>query len=342
MKIDRHKPNSRVACVKLRRTVFPWLLISGLLWLSFPFFVTAADESKPVVSQPRETVGPATAPPESTSQAVNLLRQVLEQIVHGPAFDAKVREIVWTAGREVVGVGTYEQAGGGTGRFHLQITMHDGDGKHRLQQISDGRLAWTRIEIAGGVSLRRVDVGRLDEWVQDADKTPYLPPRLLVGGWTEILSTIERDYLLRVDSATLKGEPFWVITGDLRRQVRDQIMAESKRQDWPELHPTRVRVAVRAKPEADTGFGQGLPVRMEFWSDPLATPATGGPSDQNSKRRMITLIELYSLRPISPPPHERFRFDNQDAEVNFINETDRYIQMYGIRLTDRERRQLRR
>ncbi len=82
-----------------------------------------------------------------------------------PSFHAKVRETVWTNGREVVGVGTYEQAGGGSGRFNLQVTMHDGDGKHRLQQISDGRLAWTRTEIAGKVSLRRVDVGRLDEWV---------------------------------------------------------------------------------------------------------------------------------------------------------------------------------
>ena len=46
-----------------------------------------------------------------------------------PLSIAKVRETVWATGREVVGVGTYEQAGGGSGRFNLQITMHDGDGQ---------------------------------------------------------------------------------------------------------------------------------------------------------------------------------------------------------------------
>ncbi len=58
--------------------------------------------------------------------------------------------------------------------------------------------------------------------------------------------------------------------------------------------------------------------------------------------RLITLIELYSIQPIMPPKPERFRFENQDAEVNFVNETDRYIELYGVHLTERELRQLRR
>ena len=52
--------------------------------------------------------------------------------------------------------------------------------------------------------------------------------------------------------------------------------------------------------------------------------------EANSRRRLITLIEMYSLRQIEPPPAERFRFDNQDAEVNFVNETDRYVESYGV------------
>ena len=93
-------------------------------------------------------------------------------------------------GREVVGVGTYEQAGGGSGQYNLQVTMHDGDGKHRLQQISDGKLAWTRTEIAGKVSLRRVDVGRLEEWVRGIADPTGLSPKLKVGAWGEMLDTM--------------------------------------------------------------------------------------------------------------------------------------------------------
>ncbi len=278
---------------------------------------------------------------ESQPQAVNLLNQVLETIVYGSAFDAKVRETVWTTGRDVVGVGTYEQAGGGSGRFYLQVTMHDGDGKHGLLQISDGRLAWTRTEIAGNVSLRRVDVGRLDEWVRGVTTDMPIAPRFKVGAWAEMLATLERDYVLGIVGAKLNEEPVWVITGRLREDKRKKILSDSQRSDWPQLHPTRVRVAVKAKADPETGFGQLLPVRIEFWSDPVV--ANSDPeSPSNREGRLITLIELYSIRPISPPPAERFRFENRDAEVNFVNETDRYIEMYGVQLTQRQRRQLRR
>ena len=58
--------------------------------------------------------------------------------------------------------------------------------------------------------------------------------------------------------------------------------------------------------------------------------------------RLIALIELYSVRPIHKLDERRFRFENQEAEVNFLNETDRYIELYGVRLTERQRRQLQR
>jgi hypothetical protein len=67
---------------------------------------------------------------------------------------------------------------------------------------------------------------------------------------------------------------------------------------------------------------------------------TGESSQSHADGRLITLIELYSIQHIAPPPLERFRFESQD--VNFINETDRYIELYGVHLTERELRQLRR
>ncbi|QDT03020.1 hypothetical protein K227x_13990 [Rubripirellula lacrimiformis] len=279
----------------------------------------------------------------SQPQAVAMLDQVVQYLVNGPAFDAKVRETVWTAGREIVGVGTYEQSGGASGRYNLHMTMLDGDGKHRFQQISDGRLAWTRTEIAGEVSLRRVDVGRLDEWLHDDVADSSVSPRLRVGAWAEMLTTIQRDHVLRAASYKLKGRAVWVVTGTLRQERRQAILAQSGLQEWPELYPTRVRIAIAATNDPETGFGQWLPIHIEFRSDPTAQTVASpeGPTPP-SKGRLITLIELYSLRPIQPPPMEQFRFENQDAEVNFVNETDRYLQLYGVQLTDRERRQLRR
>ncbi len=318
-------------------------------WLLGPCRRTTSDRRQPTGTDVGFTVTtdasedaaeeflPESPPRRVAASGREFVARVLHFIVNGPAFDAKVRETVWATGRDVVGVGTYEQAGGGSGRYNLQVTMHDGDGKHRLQQISDGRLAWTRTEIAGKVSHRRVDVGRLNEWVQEASRQLPISPGLKVGGWAEMLSTIERDYVLSVDSARLKGVAMWVITGELRQSRREQVLADSKRREWPLLHPTLVRVAVRKKPDPETGFGQLLPVHIEFRSDAVGSDEATG----KSLRPLITLIELYSIRPISPPPAERFRFENHDAEV-IINETDRYIQLYGVSLTDLQRRQLRR
>lgn len=266
---------------------------------------------------------------------------MIDRIANGAAFDAKVRQRVWTAGREIVGVGTYLQAGQGTGRFNLQLTMHDGDGKHRLQQISDGRLAWTKKIISDHVSLKRVDVGRLSEWVREANRgkpVEDIPVRLRIGAWTEILDTIQRDYVLQL--GTSKRKKLLVISGTLRAAARERIQSESGAKEWPELFPTHVKIAVTPAPDPETGFGEGLPVRMEFWSDPIDNPAST--DVVRGEGRLVSLIELYSIRPITAPPVERFRFENQDARVNFVNETERYLRRYNIRLTESQRKQARR
>lgn len=359
MKIDRHCRRVLWERVKLTRRSFTAIAAVVLTcWLnSLPGTVAIAQQrgETPSKTSPaaltadaQEASDPQASDPQASDpRAVGLLNQVLKMLVHGPPFHAKIRETVWTHGREVVGVGTYEQAGEGSGRFNLQLTMHDGDGKHRLQQISDGRLAWTRTEIAGSVSLRRVDVSRLDEWVNPTVADLPVAPRFTVGAWTELLTNIQRDHVLSVVGAKLETEPVWVLKGQLRTDRRAQVLAESGRTEWPKLYPTRVHVAIRSKSDPSSGIGELLPVRLEFWSDPLAADTSdssskkASPKDENAAR-LITLIELYSIQPIAPPPAERFRFENQDSEVNFVNETDRYIQFFGVHLSERERRQLRR
>ena len=324
----------------------------------------------------------------SQPRAAELLDQTIQRLANGPAFNAKVRQRVWAMGREVVGIGTYEQAGYGSGRFNLQMAMLDGSGKHTLQQISDGRLAWTRTVIAENVSLRRVDVGRLDEWIPaqarqagrwrggfssaatkqsdsqsakdpglgsvaptHSQPTANVAPRLVVGAWTELLDTIRRDHVLRLGTSQIESQPVLVVTGNLRDSVRRQV-ASTTAGSWPEMYPTTVKVAIAAVADAETGFGEGLPVRFEYWSDSTGefqgdSGGASGSSDASrsddlSSRhpRLISLIELFAIHPMTAPPLERFRFENQDAEVNFVNETDQYLRRYGVRITDSQRRLL--
>jgi hypothetical protein len=273
---------------------------------------------------------------ESEEQARELIQRVIDSIATGRAFDAKVRQRVWTSGREMVGVGTYEQAGGGTGQFNLQVNMHDGDGKHTLQQISDGRLTWTRTEIDSKVTLKRVDVGRLSEWATSINTPHRASPRLRVGAWTELLDSLAQDYQLRLTAGRLESHAVWIVAGTLRPEIRQQVLSSSGGR-WPELYPTQIRVAIAATSMSENGFGEGLPVRVEYWSEPVQAQATDTPS---TAARMIMLVELYSIRQIEPPPLARFRYENQD--VNFLNETDRYLRKYGIELSDADRRRLRR
>ncbi|KLU04329.1 putative transmembrane protein [Rhodopirellula islandica] len=331
--------------------------------------------------------------PKTNGPADRLIAQTVQRIGHGPAFDAKVRQRVWVSGREILGVGTYEQAGQGTGQFNLQVTMLDGEGKHTLQQVSDGRLAWTREQIGEQVSLRRVDVGRLDQWVNDslaslmgrgsqgAAVPTTMKPSVRVGGWTEMMDTIASEHDLTLQSGQLEGRDVWIVKGTLRDDLRAQRLEEFGTTSWPELCPTQVVVLIARNNDPETDFGKGLPLRIEYWGDPAHQPASenddessaagqqdpsGQPSSQQDSRAsetsvvddstsvprtssqrmqncpLISLIELYSLRPISPPPIGRFRFENQDLDVEFTNETDRYLSRYGIAITERQSRMLRR
>ena len=141
MKIDRHTLRIIKRAVKHRSIIkFSVFCVFGLALASNDF---AAAQQKSTTNVATRSANTPT--PQSQPKAVALLNQVVQRITLGPAFGAKVRQRVWTAGREVIGVGIYEQAGGGTGRFNLHISMHDGDGKHSLQQISDGRSSRTEL-----------------------------------------------------------------------------------------------------------------------------------------------------------------------------------------------------
>lgn len=422
MKIDPHdcccphrndRATHREGVKKRQNWIFALILLFGSIAAVGP----AANRSSAQTASATDkikSIAPADADP-----ARRLLARVIEQIALGPAFDAKFRQRVWVGGREVIGVGTYEQAGDGSGWFNMQVAMHDGDGKHTLQQISDGRLAWTREQIGDDVSLQRVDVGRLDQWVHSGANSAvsapvyrgsltsgnatdhrqttarrdhlvdHLPPSVRVGGWTEMLESIAADHDLQVVSGRLEDRDVWIIRGSMRPDIREARLEEFGTPTWPELCPTQVVVAIAKAASPETGFGQGLPLRIEFWTDPQTNEppnSANGSKDSGSaedgsvdtsvdgnshsglastgtavdalsaapkapaekpiaatqKGRLISLIELYSIRPISSPPIGRFRFENQDMSVNFTNDTDRYLTRYGIQITERQSRMLRR
>ena len=239
--------------------------------------------------------------------AGELLDHCIRRLALGAAFDAKLRQRVWATGREVTGVGSYEQAGEGTGQFHLQLTMHDGDGKHTIRQISDGKLAWTRTEIAQQVTLKRVNLGALDantrgesEWpglrARDPKSAEFrqawkslveppaadptsggpraadeLPAKAMVGGLVELLHQAGRDFDLRASGGKLAGEPVWILAGPLRESAMARAKSAGglgEKAGLPVRYPTRIRVAIAARQGKRATFATGIPLRFEYWHDP--------------------------------------------------------------------------
>jgi hypothetical protein len=314
----------------------------------------AADTAIDVVTAPATaaSTAPATVPApaiDAETQRKNLandahaskiLSQVVVRLVRGSAFDAQLQQKVWAADREVIGVGTYLQSGSDLGRYRMQMKLHTGRDAHHFTQISDGRLAWTRTEIEKTVGLRRVDVSRLNQWIEACPQSHGLPPGYLAGGLVEMIDTIDRDYDLQVTQKTFQGDAMIIIVGTLKPSVRSQILKSTVRTELAQLHPTMVRLAIATKNDAMTAIGKGLPIRFEYWSDPVG--GENGETATSPKRRMVSLLELKSIRQITSPDEIEFRFENRDLDIDFFNETDRYLQRYGLSLTDSQRVQLRR
>jgi hypothetical protein len=388
MKFDRHKLNSastagfsRLGC-RFRWVLATFMAIS-LVDLGNPCNAQAPATADATSSAPPPVTAstmPSQSPVNETRTDANahaLALRTMEQLAMGDAFDAKLRQRIWAGGRVVVGVGHYEQSGGGTGRYSLELTIHDGDTRQTIKQISDGKLSWHRSHIGEAIVVRRVDLGRIDEYEREFfaaspanDSKTLVPPtrfashlshpsfkrmptRLLVGGLVELLDQINSDYNLRLTKGIVDRQPVWILRGQLSEAARTRIrLASPGRDEWAPLCPVEVRVAIAATPDP-TGFGAGLPIRVEFWTEPQAAmplsptapsdPAAEIDSDETEPGteataaddrasgnsapagRLISLLEIYSMRKIEPSPEERFRFINDDRVVSFANETSRYL-----------------
>lgn len=373
----------RKSC-RIRGAVAGSLLLVGIAQL-VPAILHADQEARTV----RQERGEA-------SQANLLVQRTIERLALGDAFDAKLRQRTWVQGHEVVGIGHYEQSGGGTGRYSLEMTIHDGDQRHTNQQISDGKLAWIRTQLGTTVTLRRVDLGRIEEFYRElsrqgilrsspgrdantiVDASQQVPPSLRVGGLVEVIEQIAADFDLRLSKGFVDQRAVWILRGVIKAKAKGRMTNREAGAAWSELCPHEVRIAIAATGD-EYGFGVGLPIRIEFWGQPslevepenaglpqladqssspqeilsnttlktvsqtvpaplspadpetdatatLLAPSTNASPSDKPRGNLISLLEIYAVRRIQPSPEERFRFEREDRDVNFFNDTRHYLQ----------------
>ncbi len=115
MKRDRYNPPDIATAVKLtkhpvrRHPAITAIAIACCLTSSS--LLAETDESTTGVPRSNVSLDNATDEPPLDPQADALMQHAITRLANGSAFDAKLRQRVWTSGREVLGVGTYLQAG---------------------------------------------------------------------------------------------------------------------------------------------------------------------------------------------------------------------------------------
>ena len=340
---------------------FTKALAAGFFGMVPPAMATSAqpDASHSPIAAATNRGEPEVPPADRENGASIALQTTMLRLAHGPSFDAKLRQTVWSEDRQILGVGTCTHAGRGTGRYRIQITMHDGRDKHSMMQISDGRLAWTSLTVGGNQRISRVDLGRVEKGdpsllaILDspdqrppkplsgatAADAPRLPQAMRVGGLIEMLDQIIGNYRLHLRKARLHDVPVWVISGQMDARHRTELASTLGVGELSRHHPGHARVVIADRDDPQTGFGRGLPIRFEYWNQPPKTTepssVSTGPQEASAAasvtppRRMVSVIELHAVRPIKTPDAVDFRYEWSENDVDFVNETSRYQRSGG-------------
>ena len=91
--------------------------------------------------------------------------------------------------------------------------------------------------MGGTISIRRIDIGRIDEYEREvlagqsvnvnAAAPDRLPARLLAGGLVELLDQIANDFYLRVGKGTVERQPVWILRGTLRQEAISDLVGNA-------------------------------------------------------------------------------------------------------------------
>jgi hypothetical protein len=202
--------------------------------------VTATTQSDQLVEQ---VSGSSIEEVEQGSEGLSaekLLRSAVQAVTAESNLQASVRHKINLFDRQLVGTGHYSQFGKGPiKRLRLELKTQVGKATTSITQVGDGRHLWLRENFPDSVQLSRIDVRQVRtrlEQLQRTDKsnpsdlaiTPQLDwgANIAMGGLPRVLAAVEDSFNFSVvRHATFEDVPVWVISGQWKPEVRDEIQS---------------------------------------------------------------------------------------------------------------------
>lgn len=284
--------------------------LNRLLGLVLPAVLAGAHV---LLAQPPPSMPPSTPPaPASGPHAEDsrrLLAEARGQLALHRSVEAKIRHRVSIFGRQMHGAGGYWQQGVGDQlRLRMELKLRHDEQISSLLQIADGRHLWIRRDLAGVVTLSRIDIGK----VRRAAGPRWQPDwrGMLSGGLPRLLDAIDSRYEFAApQAAELGGEKVWRLRG-----------SEPKGEAPPPAdHPQYVELMIGRGP-VKFPYRIAFLGRVESEEGPRLTP--------------LVTMELYEVRLGRPLPAEQFQFPLSD--LNPTDRTAEFIDRLGLNLPPAE------
>lgn len=262
-------------------------------------------------------------------QAAALMRQVVATAEARQSIVAKVRQQTDLYGHKLVGSGLYMQQGRGVDRrFRFELKMPIGDRLGTFEQICDGNNLWFRQDLAGKLTLNRLELARVREAARDgAGQGISLfglgSQGLTIGGLPKLLRNLERSFqFTSITQYRLDTVEVWIVQGDWREERLFELFPEQRERvakgknfstgKVAEHFPDRVRLFI--------GRADLFPYRIEYWQRKTST-TKDGPVETAHFPLLMELFEVQLDVPVDP---SRFLYkpgddmDVKDITSDFI------------------------
>ncbi len=254
-----------------------------------------------------------------------LVLQAVQRAVWGPSLSCQVQQQTDLYDQQQIGIGSYSHSGGGEGQLEFGVRYSTGRSQMYFEQLSDGRMVWTRAN--DGYPPRRVYLDRVRQSLGSIGRNPQASPvaslYLAVGGQAGLLRSLYHRYRwYKIYAGEADGLPVWEMIGTLRQTppsiaghaAVDLRLAEASTSG---LLPTDARIRLGRGGELDL-----VPLRIEYFRSVL------NESGELQDRVLVSKIEYSDIQVGTRFDDSKFRF--QDYADNPIDETPEYMPVTPI------------